>query len=108
MPWTLCSTGWTQENGGVWNEVKDPRFKQQHQKQEKTAANTSGIKAEANWSDSISVDGFVEGGIVINPEMPFNGLNWGQLYTDQANTPILNSGVLTIQRPLDPIGDSFD
>mgnify|MGYP003344276032 CR=1 FL=1 len=54
------------------------------------------------------MDGFAEGGIAINPAMPFNGLNWGQLYTDRANTPIFNSGVLTAQRPLTPKEETFD
>ena len=60
------------------------------------------------WTQSIAVDGFAEGGIAINPAMPFNGLNWGQLYTDRANTPIFNSGVLTAQRPLTPKEETFD
>ena len=66
------------------------------------------INDPASWAQSIAVDGFAEGGIAINPAMPFNGLNWGQLYTDRANTPIFNSGVLTAQRPLTPKEETFD
>jgi hypothetical protein len=44
----------------------------------------------------------------VNPGQPFNGLNWGHLYTDRANTPIFNSGVLTVQRPLDAKSETFD
>ena len=62
----------------------------------------------AKWSDTLTVDGFVEGGIAVNPGQPFNGLNWGHLYTDRANTPIFNSGVLTVQRPLDAKSETFD
>ena len=60
------------------------------------------------WMDTLTVDGFVEGGIAVNPSQPFNGLNWGHLYTDRANTPLFNSGVLTVQRPLDPKAEGFD
>jgi len=62
----------------------------------------------AKWSDTLTVDGFIEGGIAVNPNQPFNGLNWGHLYTDRANTPIFNSAVLTVQRPLDPKAQSYD
>ena len=62
----------------------------------------------AKWTDTLTVDGFIEGGIAVNPNQPFNGLNWGHLYTDRANTPIFNSGVLTVQRPLDPKSQSVD
>ena len=71
-------------------------------------------KAEAapepqkKWMDTLTVDGFVEGGIAVNPSQPFNGLNWGHLYTDRANTPLFNSAVLTVQRPLDPKAEGFD
>jgi Putative beta-barrel porin-2, OmpL-like. bbp2 len=64
--------------------------------------------APAKWSDTLTVDGFVEGGIAVNPAQPFNGLNWGHLYTDRANTPTFNSGVLTVQRPLDAKSETFD
>jgi hypothetical protein len=64
--------------------------------------------APAKWTDTLTVDGFVEGGIAVNPAQPFNGLNWGHLYTDRANTPIFNSGVLTVQRPLDAKSDNLD
>lgn len=53
------------------------------------------------WLETVSVDGFLEGGAVINPAMPWNKINWAHYYTDRANTPQFNQGVLTIQRPLD-------
>ena len=87
---------------------KDPYFQEEQTRKESSSSKVPTKTTAVKWSDTITVDGFVEGGIVINPAMPFNGLNWGQLYTDRANTPIFNSGVLTIQRPLDPVGDSFD
>lgn len=55
----------------------------------------------AVW-DTVAIDGFLEGGVVVAPGLPYNGLNFGHLYTDRANTPQFNQGVLTIQRPLDP------
>ena len=65
-------------------------------------------KPAGKWLDTLTVDGFAEGGIAVNPSQPFNGLNWGHLYTDRANTPLFNSGVLTVQRPLDPKAEGFD
>jgi len=104
----LLGLGWAQENQSVWDESKDPHISVKHQKEDIASLNSVEAKTERKWLDTLSIDGFLEGGVVINPGMPFNGLNWGQYYTDRANTPIFNSGVLTIQRPLDPVGDSFD
>jgi uncharacterized membrane protein YadS len=35
-------------------------------------------------------------------------LNWGHLFTDKANTPLLNQTILTVQRPLDPKATDYD
>lgn len=83
-------------------------------KQKGAKAAKGAKKAEAapepqkKWMDTLTVDGFLEGGIAVNPSQPFNGLNWGHLYTDRANTPLFNSAVLTVQRPLDPKAEGFD
>lgn len=60
------------------------------------------------WLDTVSIDGFLEGGVAINPAMPFNKLNFGHYYTDRANTPQFNQGSLIIQRPLNPDRNSLD
>lgn len=60
------------------------------------------------WIDTLTVDGYVEGGIAINFNQPFNKLNWGHLYTDRANWPTFNGAVLTVQRPLDPKAEGYD
>lgn len=112
-------------------EVTDPTFDQRSQQERameegktapdgtkavKPAKKIKGAKkseavapvAPAKWTDTLTVDGFIQGGIAVNPNQPFNGLNWGHLYTDRANTPIFNSAVLTVQRPLDPKAQGFD
>jgi hypothetical protein len=61
-----------------------------------------------SWFDTLTVDGFVEGGVSINPGQPFNGINWGHLFTDRASTPTFNQAVLTVQRPLDPKATGLD
>ncbi|MCX7899730.1 MAG: porin, partial [Methylocystis sp.] len=33
------------------------------------------------WIDTVTLDGFVEGGVAINFNQPFNRINWGHLYT---------------------------
>lgn len=60
------------------------------------------------WLDAVTADGFLDGGVVINPALPANGLNFGQFYTDRANTPQFNQGALIIQRPLDPDRNSLN
>lgn len=60
------------------------------------------------WLDTLTVDGYVEGGIGFNFNQPWNGLSWGDLYTDRANAPTFNGAVLTVQRPIDPKSDNYD
>ncbi|MEF3368107.1 outer membrane beta-barrel protein [Methylocystis sp. 9N] len=60
------------------------------------------------WADTLTVDGYVEGGVAVNFNQPFNKLNWGHLYTDRANWPTFNGAVLTVQRPLDPKAEGYD
>ncbi len=60
------------------------------------------------WLSTLTVDGYVEGGIAVNFNQPYNKLNWGHLYTDRANWPTFNGAVLTVQRPLDPKSNTYD
>jgi hypothetical protein len=60
------------------------------------------------WLDTVTVDGYVEGGVAMNFNQPFNKWNWGHLYTSDANTPIFNGAVITMQRPLDPKSETYD
>lgn len=64
--------------------------------------------APAQWSDTVKVSGYVAGGITFNPDDPANGINFGHLYTDRANTPLLNQAALMAGRPLDPKATGYD
>ena len=44
----------------------------------------------------------------MNPQNPPDGLNFGHLFTDKANSPLLNQILLTVQRPLDPKATDYD
>lgn len=61
-----------------------------------------------SWLSTVTVDGYVEGGIAISPGQPFNKLNFGHLYTDRANWPNFNGAVLTVQRPIDSASPHYD
>jgi hypothetical protein len=65
-------------------------------------------KAPAAWSDTIKIGAQIEAGIAGNPGAPSDNLNFGQLYTDRANEPVLNQGLLSIGRPLDPKATGYD
>jgi len=43
-----------------------------------------------------------EAGITANPNAPYGGLNYGHLFTDKANQPVLNQILVTAEKPLDP------
>ncbi|HZV07750.1 MAG TPA: outer membrane beta-barrel protein [Gemmataceae bacterium] len=60
------------------------------------------------WWSTITVNGEIEAGIMGNPDSPPSGLNWGHLFTDRANEPLFNQGLLTIQRPIDSSKAQYD
>ncbi|MDQ6704212.1 MAG: porin [Pseudomonadota bacterium] len=72
------------------------------------AAEPAPTPPPANWWDTFTVGGTVEAGLTLNPENPPDGLNFGHLFTDKANTPLLNQILLTAQRPLDPKATDYD
>jgi len=65
-------------------------------------------KPPAKWSDTLTLGGWVNAGITFNTDSPKNGLNWGQLYTDRANSLLLNQFSLFATRPLDPKATGYD
>lgn len=60
------------------------------------------------WLDTMTVDGYIEGGVAINPAQPYNKLNFGELYTDRANWPTFNGLLVTAQRPIDSKSPGYD
>jgi hypothetical protein len=71
-------------------------------------ASKSDAAAPANWSDTLKFSGHIEAGITGNPDDPSNGINFGHLFTDRANRPLLNQILLTGERPLDPKATGYD
>jgi hypothetical protein len=61
-----------------------------------------------SWWDTLTITGYVEAGITGNADHPSDKINFGHLFTDRANEPLLNQASLTIQRPLDPKATGYD
>jgi hypothetical protein len=80
------------------------------------AAATTGLSAAAlaadetpaAWADTVKFSGHLDGGITFNPDSPADGINFGHLFTDRANLPVLNQLMLTAERPLDPKATGYD
>jgi hypothetical protein len=51
------------------------------------------------------LSGYVEAGIVANTDSPRDRKNFGHLFTDYANRPVLNQAVLTAEKAIDPAVD---
>lgn len=64
--------------------------------------------APLSWWDTLSITGHVEAGVTANAANPANGINFGHLFTDRANSLMLNQALITIQRPLDPKATGYD
>ena len=52
--------------------------------------------------------GWIEGGFIGNPAGPVDNHNFGQLYTDRSNEPVLNQVSVVAERALDPTVTGFD
>ena len=61
-----------------------------------------------SWTDAITAGIQIEAGILANLANPANGQNFGQLYSDHANSVMLNQILMTFQRPLDPNAAGYD
>ncbi len=65
-------------------------------------------QAAPGWADTIAGGLQIEAGVLANPANPGDGENFGQLYSDHANSAMLNQILLTVQRPLDPGATGYD
>jgi hypothetical protein len=59
------------------------------------------------WVDGIHLSAQIEAGIMGNPMGPADGLNFGQLFTGNANQVVLNQVLLTANKPLDPKNSDY-
>ncbi len=66
--------------------------------------------APAAWIDTMKFGLQIEGGVMGNPASPTHGSggNFGQLFTDKANDPLLNQVLFGVGRPLDPKATGYD
>lgn len=61
-----------------------------------------------SWWDTVTLSGAIDAGLSLNPAYPADGINFGHLFTDKANRPLFNQGILTVQRPIDPTSTDYD
>jgi len=55
-----------------------------------------------SWWKDVKFSGHLAAGYTFNADGPSDGLNFGHLFTDRSDAPLLNQFVLTLERPLDP------
>ncbi len=72
------------------------------------AATTAAPAAPKGWASTITYGAQVDAGITGNFDRPADGLNYGRLFDDKANTVLLNGLQLTATRPIDPTLSTFD
>jgi hypothetical protein len=71
-------------------------------------AATKSSSSTPSWLDSLSIDGFLSGGVAVNFARPYNKINFGHLETDRANWPQFNQAILNVERPLDQKATGLD
>jgi len=55
-----------------------------------------------------TISGWIDGGITFNPDSPRDNQNFGRLFDDRANEPLLNQAVITFERVLAAQPGEFD
>ena len=60
------------------------------------------------WASSIKLGFQGEAGITVNPAQPSNRRNFGRLFDDNSNRPVLNQLLATVSRDVDPKATSPD
>ena len=66
------------------------------------------VVAEKKAESRIKFSVFVDAGITGNPNAPDDHQNFGRLFDDRANEPMLNQATVTVERALAPEPDKFD
>ncbi|HEX9628963.1 MAG TPA: porin [Pyrinomonadaceae bacterium] len=54
------------------------------------------------------ISGWIDGGITLNPDRPQSNQNFGRLFDDRTNEPLLNQVVINFERALAPQPGEFD
>lgn len=72
------------------------------------SATTPPAAAPAAPVERLKISGHVEAGITFNAGGPDDKRNFGRLFDDRANEPLLNQAVLTAERTLDSAAKGFD
>ena len=62
----------------------------------------------SEWASSIKLDFQGDAGITVNPAGPDNRRNFGRLFDDNSNRPVLNQFLVTLGRTVDPKATSPD
>ncbi len=73
-----------------------------------TAAPAASQAPPASWTSTITLGAQIDAGIQGNGDRPANGLNYGRLFDDKANTPLLNQVQLTASRPINSSATGYD
>ncbi|MFI5020234.1 MAG: outer membrane beta-barrel protein [Alphaproteobacteria bacterium] len=64
--------------------------------------------APASWGDTVKLYGHLEAGITGNPDSPGDNRNFGRLFDDHSNLPVVNQLWGVLERPLDPKATGWD
>ena len=68
---------------------------------------TPAAAAPASWLSTVKPSIHFEGGGTFNAQGPDDGLNFGRLFDDKANTGLLNQAMIGVERDIDPKDSGF-
>lgn len=85
-----------------------PRFVAAGETVIKTKDGKEAKKVVEEVKPRFTISGWIEGGFTGNFDSPRDHQNFGRLFDDRSNEPLLNQAVITFERTLDPKAPGFD
>ena len=89
---SLLGCAWTSRAGDTTTDSKDSKA----------------VVEKKPDAPRLTISGWIESGVTFNPDSPEDNQNFGRLFDNRSNEPLLNQVVLTLERVLVPQAGQFD
>jgi hypothetical protein len=73
-----------------------------------TSKDSKAVVEKKPEAPRFTITGWIESGVTLNPAAPDDNQNFGRLFDDRSNEPLLNQVVINLERPLAPQPGQFD
>lgn len=69
---------------------------------------TTEKKEESSLPFGMKIYGEATAGITLNPDKPNDRQNFGRVFDDRSNSPLLNQAIIIFEKPIDPLSEKLE